>query len=477
LKESIETAKGYWSSKSTVVETSSSVKLSRPQLSVSETSAVASSGFSWWSDFWGNKHAEPWNLDRIDDRFGMDNKYTITDGGLGTTVYVLDTGIRDSHSEFEGRARRFADFTAMPHGPCGPGNSMCASDWNGHGTHCAGTVAGKSFGVAKKAIIKAIKVFGDDGVGTSGQSTQGMDAVMADKTTPSVMAMSVGNLGTSKAYEHAITWLNHIGIPVVVAAGDQNLNACSARPAHIPAAITVGSTTKDDQRSSFSNYGECLDIFAPGSQVVSAWPVSDTSKMVQSSTSMACSAVAGAAALLLSKNASLSAGAVRDTLVQLATPARIKNAMPGSPNQLLYVEEDMGQKPLRHMSSMCIGNTGPVWVIEWWAKLQGMEKQTGGKRVFVDHGCCMSLADIPSATDGKIFEIYAEGKLYGPGRLLENVVYRPESGTGLYECSGSANSWKCMLGESNITIEPTATKVCPPWAFTKDQNSSWPKSK
>jgi len=480
LQKTIEKAKGDWSSKHTVVETNSYVKLLDAQDYDPYSTAI--SRVSWIFEFLGYKSREPWNLDRIDDHFGLDSSYTIT-GGWKTTVYVLDTGVSDTHVEFEGRAIRFADFTNIPYGTCKADNPKCALDWNGHGTLCAGTIAGNRFGVAKKTHIKAIKVFSDDGTSTSGQSFQGIDAVMIDKTMPSVVAMSLGNLGTSKAYQHAVAQLNHVGIPVVVAAGDQNVDACTAGVAYIPAAITVGSTNKYDLRSSFSNYGECVDIFAPGSIILSAWPSFDVrkawpsfnrAKKVHSSTSMASSAVAGAAALLFAKNATLSAEAVRDTLLRLATRNKIKDEKNGSHNRLLYVVEDMGQTPLREMTSVCIGNTGPVWAMSWWVKLQLQGTDMHGKRVFVQRGCCMSLADIPSITDRDVLEIYAEGKLKAEGRLLETVLYRPQSGTGLYECSGPANSWKCMLGKTNKTVEPSSDSVCSQWEDIKDENSSFP---
>ena len=235
-----------------------------------------------------------WGLDRIDqESLPLDDTYDsgYPDGGAGVVVYVIDTGIRQTHEQFAptGRAFTSGDYDVFG----GNGN-----DGDGHGSHCAGTVAGKDYGVAPRANIVGVRVLDDDGYGSWAGIAEGMEKVADDcpggtskSDTPfpglrCVASMSLGGGGTS-TMDNAVKSLRDIGVPVIVAAGNNNGDACEISPARAPKAFTVGSTTSSDVRSSFSNYGACVDIFAPGSGVLSAWYNSDTASNTISGTSMA----------------------------------------------------------------------------------------------------------------------------------------------------------------------------------------------
>jgi subtilisin family serine protease len=206
-----------------------------------------------------------WGLDRIDDAQGLDRSYNnfgIT--GANTHVYVLDTGIRTTHTEFEGRAIPEIDLTVFPAQRCN-GDQTCASDVNGHGTHCAGTIAGKTVGVAKKATVHAVKVLGDDGSGSNAGIIRAINFVAIEGQRPAVISMSLGcsRPCQSRSEAIAIEAANRRGVTVVVAAGNNGRtaqpDACDYAPANIPQAITVASITiNNDQRSSFSNIGNCV---------------------------------------------------------------------------------------------------------------------------------------------------------------------------------------------------------------------------
>merc|ERR1712241_652060 len=219
----------------------------------------------------------------------------------------------------------------------------CASDRNGHGTHCAGTIAGKTVGVAKSAIVHAVKVLGDDGSGSNAGIVRAIDFVAAEGERPAVISMSLGcsNPCQSRSEAVAIQAANRAGVTVVVAAGNNGRtaqpDACAYAPANIPQAITVASITiNSDQRSSFSNTGSCIDIFAPGSDIFSASPRTDASFATLSGTSMACPHVSGVAALVLSESPDLNPDEVAKRIVDGAQTNRVRDAR-GSPNKLLFM--------------------------------------------------------------------------------------------------------------------------------------------
>lgn len=292
-----------------------------------------------------------WGLDRIDDRKSRDYDYTPPNTGKNVHVFVADTGIRTTHEDFGGRA--VATLDAITNGNpkvCKSTDKNCANDRHGHGTHCAGTVGGDKYGVAKDVTLHAVKVLSDSGGGSFSYFIKALDWVeQAGRLRPAIFSASLGGYGTHQAVRTAIDDATKKGVLVVVAAGNDGQtnrpNACSYTPAFVPSAVTVGSTTSSDSRSGFSSYGNCLDIFAPGSNIKSAGHGSDTAEKTMSGTSMACPHVAGAAALIFEKSPTMSAKAVRDELVRAATPDLVKDAKSGSPNKLLFVGTSGGATP------------------------------------------------------------------------------------------------------------------------------------
>lgn len=271
-----------------------------------------------------------WGLDRIDQTdLPLNNNYSYDFDGSGVTAYVIDTGVRVSHNEFGNRASHGYDFID---------NDNDATDCNGHGTHVAGTIGGSAYGVAKNVNIVGVRVLGCNGSGSNSGVIAGIDWVKNNASGPSVANMSLGG-GASQATDNAVNNAVAAGISFVVAAGNDNSNACNYSPARAANAITVGSTTSSDGRSSFSNYGNCLDIYAPGSNIKSAWYNSDSATNSISGTSMASPHVAGAVALYLDENPSLSPSQIDVMLSQRSSKNKISDAKSGSPNELLYTLE------------------------------------------------------------------------------------------------------------------------------------------
>lgn len=269
----------------------------------------------------------PWGLDRIDQRNRpLNGTYVYNTGASNVRVYVLDSGIRASHTQFGGRV--LAGATAISDG-------RGTGDCNGHGTHVAGTIGASTWGVAKNVRLVPVRVFGCTGGSSNSLIAAGIDWIRANAVKPAVANMSLGGPASS-VIDNATNNLINSGVTVVVAAGNENQNACNVSPARVSAAITVGSTTSNDQRSSFSNFGSCVNIFGPGSSIRSTWHTSNTATNTISGTSMAAPHVAGVAALWLANNPGASPGAIRNTILNRATTNRLSGIGSGSPNRLLY---------------------------------------------------------------------------------------------------------------------------------------------
>ena len=270
----------------------------------------------------------PWGLDRVDQRnLPLGGSYVYNATGQGVHAYVIDTGMRLTHSQYAGRVGN--GFDAVTAG----GN---AADCNGHGTHVAGTIGGATYGVAKGVTLHPVRVLGCTGSGTFAGVIAGIDWVTANHVKPAVANMSLGG-GAYQPVDDAVTRSIAAGVTYAIAAGNSSgANSCLYSPARTPNAITVGSTTSTDAVSSFSNQGACVDIFAPGSAVLSSWYTSDTATNTISGTSMATPHVAGAAALLLQASPYATPATIAAQLVTASTKNVLTGVVAPAPNRLLY---------------------------------------------------------------------------------------------------------------------------------------------
>jgi subtilisin family serine protease len=272
-----------------------------------------------------------WNLDRIDqNKRPLDLAYSYISTGEGVTAYILDTGIRSTHLDFGGRVR--PGFTAI-----NDGNGT--EDCRGHGTHVAGTVGGSTHGVAKEVALVPVRVLDCTGAGTVSGAVAGLDWVVRNHRKPAVINMSLGS-NPSSTLDTAVRNAVAAGISVVVAAGNSNVDACDFSPARVGEALTIGAVAKSitDSRAPYSNFGPCVDLFAPGSEIISARHTDDTGTAVMTGTSMASPHVAGAVALYLERVPSATPAQVSQHMMSTATANVLSSLGTGSPNLLLYVD-------------------------------------------------------------------------------------------------------------------------------------------
>lgn len=269
-----------------------------------------------------------WGIDRIDQRgLPLNNQYSWSNGASNVHAYILDTGIRPTHAEFGGRAS--ADYDALPDGRAG-------IDCNGHGTHVAGTIGGATFGVAKDVRLHSVRVLPCSGPGLVSHLMMGVDWVTANHIKPAVANISIVLSTTSVAAETAVQSSINAGVTYVIAAGNVNLDACTSSPGRLPGAITVGALNSNDSKAGYSNWGSCVDVWAPGTMIISAGIADDTGSRTLSGTSMAAPHVAGIAALYLASHTNATPSAVSNAITGTSTTNIVTGLDPASPNRTVY---------------------------------------------------------------------------------------------------------------------------------------------
>lgn len=262
-----------------------------------------------------------WSLDRIDSKaISYDSRYIYSSTGSGVKVFVVDTGINSNHSELSGRIST-PGFTAI---------GTTTEDCNGHGTHVAGTIGGSTYGVAKQVSLTPVRVLDCNGSGSTSGVIAGLDWILKQSSTKSVVNMSLGG-GASSALDTAVTKLTSSGITVVVAAGNSKRDACNFSPSRVPSAITVAASDRNDQFASFSNFGKCVDIIAPGVNITSAWIGTSSETKTISGTSMSAPHVVGAVARLISFGSPVALNVISNTNLISSVPR-------GTSNLFLYLD-------------------------------------------------------------------------------------------------------------------------------------------
>jgi subtilisin family serine protease len=319
----------------------------------------------------GTQSSAPWGLDRVDQRsLPLNNEYTYDSTGAGVTAYIIDTGIRKAHRQFGGRVA--AGFTAVKDG-------RGTNDCNGHGTHVAGTVGAKKFGVAKGVTLRPVRVLNCTGMGSNSKVIAGIDWVTQHHRpgTPAVANVSLGG-PASLAIDQAVRASVDDGVTYAAAAGNEDRNACADSPARVETVLTVGSTTRSDARSWFSNRGACVDLFAPGTAIKSTWHSSNTATRTIDGTSMASPHVAGTAALMLQRQPAASPGVIAQSLLHATTPGVVSSVGTDSPNRLLFSRGLLSAPPASPAGDQVV-NGGFEHGATWWSATPGVITAESGR--------------------------------------------------------------------------------------------------